>query len=159
MPAALEVSLAGDHGPKGSRDYRLTLRAEWAAAGRTRVRVASRCAPGDVLDVLTRGYLATVGRAKIGFTVVGRDSSGAPRFVGGMRGLIERGAMRHYLALAAYLDSLDVPAARRFEASIERWWTLSRRYPQLEEASRSAYLETQRSEHARQMRVQKDGGG
>src|SRR3546814_16967541 len=46
-----------------------------------------------------QAYLATAGSAKVGFTVTGKDGHGQPIHIGGMRGAIERNAMRYYLAI------------------------------------------------------------
>ena len=54
-----------------------------------------------------QGYLATAGADKVGFTVTGRDGSGQPIYIGGVRGAIERNAMRYYLAIDAHLASLQ----------------------------------------------------
>ncbi len=155
---ALEVLLHGDQGPAGSRDYRLRLRAARAGDDRTRLEVTTSSRMSETLEAITQGYLETVGRDKFGFTVTGRDAAGRPRYVKGIRGLIERGAMRQYLSLQAYLDSIDVPLDERFEASIQRWWRLSQRHPQLEEVSRVGYLEEQRRDYRRQTRLQGERG-
>lgn len=141
---ALEVLMHADEGPSGTRDYRMRLRATRAGADRTRLEAITSFAMSPALETLMKSYLETLGRDKMGFSVVGRDGAGKPRYVRGVQGLIERGAMRHYLALRAYLDSLDVAPDERFEASLERWWELSQVHPQLEEASRAEYLAKQR---------------
>ena len=91
------------------------------------------------------GYLATRGRDKVGFTVVGPDGVGAPQYIGGPRGAVERNAMRLYLAIDAYLDALDESAAQRRDRSLRTWLDAIARYPrQLAEADRAAYLEAKR---------------
>ncbi|MEP6825957.1 MAG: hypothetical protein ABI919_14200 [Ramlibacter sp.] len=98
-----------------------------------------------------QGYLATVGADKIGFTVTGRAADGKPQHIGGMRGAVERNAMRYYLAIDAYLDSLTLPAAQQAEKRIQNWFTESERYPrQLREMDRGTYVAMKRQEVERQ---------
>ncbi|MCY1186091.1 hypothetical protein D9M73_269280 [compost metagenome] len=61
--------------------------------------------------VAMQGYLATIGRDKVGFSIVGNNARGQPIHVGGTRGVIERNTMRYYLAIEAYLSALSAPAA------------------------------------------------
>ena len=43
-------------------------------------------------------YLHSVGRDKVGFTIVDRKPDGSPRYVKGIRGAVERNVMRYYFA-------------------------------------------------------------
>ena len=98
-----------------------------------------------------QGYLATVGADKIGFTVTGRNADGQPQYIGGVRGAVERNAMRYYLASDAYLDSLGLPAGQQAEKRIQNWFTESERYPrQLREMDRTTYVAMKRQEVERQ---------
>lgn len=81
----------------------------------------------------------------MGFTVVGSDDGGAPEYIGGLRGAVERNAMRLALAIEAYVDALDESVAQRRDRSLPTWLDAIARYPrQLAEADRSAYLEVMR---------------
>jgi hypothetical protein len=91
-------------------------------------------------------YLATVGSDKVGFTTVG-GASGDPQYVGGVRGLLERNTMRYYLAIDAYLATLDKPLDQR----LARWFDATEQYPrQLHEVDRNAYLQMKAQEVQRQ---------
>ena len=68
-------------------------------------------------------YLAGTGRDKRGFTVDG-----------GERGVVERSAMRHYLAIEAYLASLSAPTGAAPAGTAARLVRGDARYPQLHEA-------------------------
>lgn len=57
-----------------------------------------------------QGYLATMARDKIGFTMIGRTRDGRPAYVGDVRGVSERNVMRYYLAIDAYVRTFDLPA-------------------------------------------------
>jgi hypothetical protein len=99
-------------------------------------------------------YLATTGSDKVGFTVIGDPNDPQPEFIGGVRGAIERNTMRYYLAIDAYLGALATPADRRFEQSLERWFSATELYPrQLREIDREAYFAMKRSEYQRQQTI------
>jgi hypothetical protein len=146
--------LRGDEGPGGSRDHRMWIRATRVGVDRTRLELTTSLTMGRALETLTRVYLATIGRHKFGFTVVGRNGEGEPPYVRGVRGLVERAAMRQFLAFEAYLDALDVQREERFATSLRHWWRSSQRHPQLEEPSRSEYLGEQRRDRRSQVRAQ-----
>jgi hypothetical protein len=97
--------------------------------------------------IALQGYLATSGRDKVGFSIVERDAEGRPAYVGGTRGMLERNTMRYYLALEAYLDSLDAPPGESLDRRLRAWYAAIERYPvQLqEELSREEYLRLKRS--------------
>ena len=59
-----------------------------------------------------QGYLATIGRDKVGFSIVGSRADGQPVYVHGTRGVIERNTMRYYVAIEAYLSTMALPPPR-----------------------------------------------
>jgi hypothetical protein len=96
-------------------------------------------------------YLGTVARDKVGFTRAKDAKSGETAFVGGSRGIVERNTMRYYLAIDAYLDSLQAPPAQRLEKRLQAWFDATERYArQLHEVEREAYLSMKRNEVQRQ---------
>ena len=143
--AHLEVVLQAPKGPLGTSDYRVELGAVPVDKERAFLRVRYGYAYGLSARLAGQGYLATRGRDKVGFTVVGSDDGGAPQYIGGLRGAVERNAMRLYLAIDAHLDALDESVAERRDRSLRTWLDAIARYPrQLAEADRSAYLEAKR---------------
>ena len=103
-----------------------------------------------------QGYLATIGRDKVGFSLVGRQSDGQPRYIGGMRGVVERNTMRYYLAIEAYLGALSLPPQQQFEKRLADWHSGVERYArQLHELERSEYVAMKRE----QVRRQRSAGG
>jgi hypothetical protein len=99
----------------------------------------------------TRGYFATNGREKVGFTRLVDSAGGSPQLVRGIRGGIERNTMRYYLAFDAYLHALKAPLAQRFEASLERWFAGTERFSlQLREVDRADYIAMKRGQYQRQ---------
>ena len=60
-------------------------------------------------------------------------------------------ALRYYLAIDAYLDSLSAPQNQRVERRINSWFNATERYPrQLREMDRPTYVAMKRSEVERQ---------
>jgi|SRR5688572_6755577 len=143
----LEVVLQAPKGPLGTSDYRVELGAVPVDKERAFLRVRYGYAYGLSARLAADGYLATRGRDKVGFTVVASDAAGTPEYIGGLRGAVERNAMRLYLAIDAHLDALDASAAQRRDRSLRTWLDAIARYPQqLAEADRSAYLEAKREQ-------------
>ena len=99
-----------------------------------------------------RGYLATIGRDKVGFSIVGKAANGAPVYVDNLRGVLERNTMRYYLAIEAYLKAYSAPAPKQLEQRLNDWYAATERYPlQLHEMERNDYLAMKRREIARQL--------
>ncbi len=101
---------------------------------------------GSATRVATKSYLSTLGRDKVGFTVVGKESNGDPKLIGDMLGLVERNAMRYYLALDAYLA-----APKDFEKQLTLWYAATQKYPrQLNDLSQADYLKFKHMDRTRQ---------
>jgi hypothetical protein len=148
----LQVTLTADEGPLGTHDYRIVLEAAPVEGGRTFVRLSYSYSYGMVAQLAMQVYLVTIGRGKVGFTVVGKESDGQPRYIAGMRGVTERNTMRYYLAVESYLGALSVPPQERVEKSLHDWFDAIERYPrQLHEMQQDDYLAMKRKEYARQV--------
>ena len=138
----LRVSLTSPAGPVGSRDYEIRLEAAPLDAERTFLHMSYAYTLGFTARIAMDAYLGTSGRDKVGFSVLERRSGGQPVYVDGVRGVIERGAMRHYLAIEAFLDS-----PRDMETRLRGWYAAIGRHPQLrEQVGRDEYLEMKRRE-------------
>ncbi|HSV34060.1 MAG TPA: hypothetical protein VLI46_00825 [Ramlibacter sp.] len=149
--AYFESRLSSPHGPLGTRDYRISVSAIPIDGGRTFMHLSYSYGFGLTGRIAMQAYLATVGSNKVGFTALGRDGHGQPIPIGGMRGVIERNAMRYYLAIDAHLASLAAPPGQQLEKRIETWFDATERYPrQLRELDRATYLALKRGEHERQ---------
>jgi len=152
----LQVELTAAHGPMGTSGYRITLAALPVVQGSyVHFRYAYRSSALSRLAVGT--YLATLGRDKVGFTVLGTGSDGQPLYVGGQRGIVERNALRYFLAVQAELEveRRGATPEQHFEQSLARWFELTERWPrQLHEMDRDEYLATKRRERAEQLRQQ-----
>jgi hypothetical protein len=148
-PDLLRAVLTGDQGPFGIRDMRIEVFGMEAGPGESFVHLRYAYAPGWLARAATRAFLATLGRSKVGFTVLSHDAAGEPVYVRGPVGAVERNAMRYYLGIVAYLDTLAGRASDRFERRIARWFELTEAYPrQLREMPRDEYLQMKRRERA-----------
>ncbi len=154
-PEYMGIFLAADKGPLRTTNYRILFEAVPLDGERTFVHFSYAYRNSLLAEMLTGVYFATLGHDKKGFTVVGRDENGDPEYVGGVRGAVERNAVRYYLALLAYLDTMALPADQRFEKRMNEWFDLTARYPlQLYEMDREQYLADKRREHRDQLRLQ-----
>lgn len=146
-----ESRLHSSQGPVGTRDYRIRVSAIPLPGDRTFMHMSYSYGYGGMGKLAMQVYLSTAGADKVGFTPAGRGPDGQPQLIGGMRGAIERNAMRYYLAIDAYLDSLDEPEHRRVERRINDWFAATERYPrQLREMDRGTYVAMKRHEYERQ---------
>jgi len=149
-PGYLEVLLTAGEGPLGTKDYRIVVEAAPVDAKSSFIHMSYSYAYGVAAEVAMRGYLATAGRDKVGFTIVERDAAGAPVFLGDVRGVIERNTMRYYLAIEGYLAAAALPPAQRRERRLENWFAAVERYPrQLHEMDRDEYLSMKHRELGR----------
>lgn len=146
-PDYFGVALTAPSGPVGTRDYEIRLEAAPLDARRTFMHLSYRYTLGSMARLAMDAYLAGAGRDKYGFSVVDRLPDGRPVYVEGVRGVVERSAMRYYLAVEAHLDSLAAPPAQRLDARLRDWYTETTRYPQLREpVSQDEYVEMKRRE-------------
>jgi len=151
-----EIALRAERGPLGTRSYALAVVATPLDAEQTLVHFTYAYEYNPMSQVAMFGYLKTLGRKRVGFTVVGTDSEGRPIYMRGLQGVIERNAMRYHLAVQAYLDTLGTPEPPCFERRTRRWFDLTSAYPeQLFEMERDEYLDHKRRERAEQSRLQR----
>ena len=151
----LDIQLDAPEGPLSTRNYRIRLRAVPVDGGRTFLHLTYSYDYGMAGRLAMKTYLATIGSDKVGFTRTGRNSSGEPEFIGGMRGVVERNTMRYYLAIDAYLGALATAPPVQLQKRLHSWFTATEQYPrQLREVSRTAYMDMKRSEYLRQQAVQ-----
>ena len=143
----LRVALNARSGPVGTRDYKIVVEAAPIDSRRTFMHMSYAYTLGWMARFAMDVYLAGAGRDKFGFSVVERLPDGRPVYVDGVRGVVERSAMRYYLAVEAYLDSLAAQPGQRLEARLRRWYAAIERYPQLREAvGPGEYLEMKRKQ-------------
>jgi hypothetical protein len=135
----LETRLNAAQGPVGTRDYRISAEAVPLEGGKTFMHMRYSYGFGGAGRFAMQAYLATAGASKVGFTT------------NGVRGAVERNAMRYYLAIDSYLDTMDVPAAQRVDKRINQWFSATERYPrQLHEMDRNTYVSLKREAYGKQ---------
>ena len=146
----LDVLLNAREGPMGTSDYRIELEAVALPNARTFLHLTYSYAYNLAGKIAMKTYLGTIGRDKVGFTPTGTNNKdGQPEYVGGMRGLVERNAMRYYLAINAFLDSPGQTPAQ-VERRLQNWFSETEQYPrQLHEVERTQYMSMKREENSR----------
>ena len=155
-PQYFDIELNAPSGPFGTSHYTIVLEAVPIEGDHTLLHLGYAFGYGTVSHMALQVYLATLGSGKVGFTILGVPRAGdPPRYIGGMRGLVERNTMRYYLAIEAYLGSLATPQAGRAQWRFEHWFDATEQYPrQLHEIDRAPYLEMKRNEYQRQQTAQ-----
>lgn len=150
-PNYLQVAMRADKGPLGTSRYRVTIEVVELDAQSSFLHLSYSYRTGVIARLATGIYLATTGRDKVGFSIVGHKPDGEPVYAGKMRGVIERNTMRYYLAIEAFLGALTAPASEQLEKRLSDWYAGVERYPiQLHEMERDDYLAMKRNEIQRQ---------
>ena len=150
----LAVQLNAEKGPLGTNNYRIELQVVPLPSGKTFMHLRYAYGYGMAGRLAMQGYLATVGSSKVGFTYLNGDPKQG--YVGGMRGTVERNTVRYYLAIEAYLASVNRPAAQQLNARLEHWFDATEQFPQqLHELDRNSYLTMKRDEYLRQQTLTK----
>jgi hypothetical protein len=147
----LQILLRADTGPLGMRNFRIMLEAVPLDGDRSFIHLSYSYSYGLIARMAMKTYLGTIGRDKVGFSVVGRSAEGQPVYVGDMRGVIERNTMRYYLAIDAYLATYHLQGPEQLERRLRGWFAATERYPlQLHELGEREYLEMKRTEISQQ---------
>ncbi|MGZ3254779.1 MAG: hypothetical protein ACXU7D_10785, partial [Burkholderiaceae bacterium] len=89
-PDYFKINLNAKDGPMGTSNYYIALEAVSIAKSKTFIHLTYSYATSMTGRLAMRTYLATAGRGKVGFTVVGKEADGKPDYIGGVRGVIER---------------------------------------------------------------------
>ncbi len=144
-----EVVLKAAEGPLGTHDYTIVLEATPIDEKRTFLHFRYSYGYGLLSKAAMSAYLATTGASKVGFTIDPGSSAG--KLVGGMRGVMERNTMRYYLAIDAFLGTLDAPVQARVVQRLNNWFSATERYPRQlnEDIVRAQYLAMKEKEYAR----------
>ncbi|MEJ8850862.1 hypothetical protein [Variovorax rhizosphaerae] len=147
----LEVALTAAKGPLGTSNYRIVLEAIAVDPQRSFLHFSYRYDESAAARSGTKAYLATTGRNKIGFTVVGKLPNGEREFIRGSRGLVERNAMRYFLAVDSYLAAGGGKGGEAEAVAMQKtWFAATEKYPkQLHETDLDSYLAAKRSDTQR----------
>ena len=148
-PDFVRVQMAAESGPLGTRNHRVTLQAAPLDARSTFIHLSYAYSFGGLARMATQAYMTTAARGKVGFTVTGKGDDGKPVYINGVRGMVERNAMRYFLAIEAYFGALAAPSAQQQEKRLHDWFALTEQHPrQLHELERDEYLAIKRRELA-----------
>lgn len=141
----LDVRLGAAQGPFGTTDYNFRIEAAPLDGQSTLLHLGYSYGYGVFAKFTLQTYFNTLGRDKVGFTIVDRKANGTPVYVDDLRGGIERNAMRYYLAIRSHLDALSAPTGARLEKSLQSYFAQTERYP-LQLKERSGFLVRKRNE-------------
>jgi hypothetical protein len=143
-----QILLTARSGPLGTSNYKILLEATPLDRGRTFFHLSYGYAFGAAARLAMATYLHSVGREKVGFTILERKPDGSPAYVKGIRGAIERNVMRYYFALVAYLSSRNLPPQEQLEVRLRDWFASTERHPlQLHELEQNEYLDMKRRQY------------
>ena len=144
------VTLKAPEAPMNTQNHCIEFEALELDDKRTFVHLSYSYEYGSLARAVITGYMNTKGRTKVGFSQDGRGKQGK-----GIRGAIERNAVRYYLAIKAHTDTLGAPVEKHFARSAGMWFDLAEKYPrQLHEMDREDYLANKEKESCNQVELQ-----
>ncbi|TDG03265.1 hypothetical protein E1N52_35750 [Paraburkholderia guartelaensis] len=150
-PRYFRLELHAVSGPLNTRDYQIVLEAVALGSDLTFLHLTYAYSYGTIGRLAMKGYLATFGRGKVGFTSIADPSAAETKYVDGMRGLVERNTMRYYLAIDTYLSVPSGVPDTQLTRRLNDWFSASEQYPrQLHEIDRPQYVEMKQQECRRQ---------
>lgn len=149
-PDYLMVELRSDDGPLGTSQHQVRVEAVPLAGGvQTFLHFSYSYQHNTLARLASQAYLATFGRHKVGFTIVGQGMDG-PEYIRGLRGLVERNSVRYFLTVDAYLGALRSPPAQQPQRRLSAWYASSEQYPkQLHEIDRPTYMAIKNADRSR----------
>ena len=150
-PDYLAITLHSDSGPMGTSQHHVMVEAVAlpGAPQQTFLHFSYGYQHNALARMASQAYLSTFGHYKVGFTVVDQTSGSDPDYIRGLRGLVERNAVRYFLTVDAYLDAMGAPPARQPEQRLKNWYAATARYPrQLHEVAQETYLALKRADRA-----------
>ena len=152
-PDYFQVELYSEKGPLSTSDYSILVEAVAIDAGHTFLHLTYSYSYGMAGRLAMKTYLATIARDKVGFTVTGNATP--PKYIGGVRGVVERNTMRYYLAIDAYLSAVGVHPSNQLEKRLQNWFSGTEQYAlQLHEVERNEYIDMKYKEYQRQQTAQ-----
>jgi hypothetical protein len=145
------IELKTKEGPLSTRDYRIWVEATPLDDKQTFLHFTYAYSFGVAGRLAMNGYLATIGRDKVGFTTETKQTNGNLNYIKGPRAVVERNTMRYYLAIDAYLAALSETPNNQFEKRLLTWFDNTELYAkQLHEVERTEYFSMKRKEGERQ---------
>ena len=155
-PEYFRVSLQAKQGPVDTSDYNILVEATPLSDSSTFIHFSYEYKYGFWTSMGMSTYLATLGSDKVGFTIENTDENDKPVYIKGVRGIVERNAIRYYLAIQSYLDTQTLPAEKQFLKRISHWFDLTEQYhQQLYEMDKKDYIKYKKLERQDQLQLQK----
>ncbi len=146
----MRIELKSAAGPFSTKDYLIMIRVVGVDANRSFLHLSYSLGYGFAARTAIKVYLATIGRDKVGFTRLDNPPGAEPRYIRGLRGVVERNTMRYYLAIEAFLNSTYLPPDKQLSRRLTRWFDASEKYArQLHEVNRQDYLQMKYDENQR----------
>lgn len=150
----LVLLLRAEKGQLSTHDYRIKVTAEAMSPGDVMLHFSLAYQRSLASRMATRAYLATLGNDKVGFSRP-PNNTGEKNFIKGVGGIIERNAMRYFLALSVYMDTLAADSRNPQHRRSRLWFELTERYGrQLHELDKIEYLAAKRREFENQKKLQ-----
>lgn len=150
--SSLLIRLLAESGPLGSHDYELRIEAQPYSDKQSIIRLVYQSRYGFFARSALYIYLKTLGSGKIGFS---RDADN--QAVQGIRGILERNAMRYLLSLCAYLLNYD--AAKPLATTLKTWHDYATIFSrELEEIDWPAYQTLKLKEQLDQEKLERHHG-
>ena len=145
------VEMKAADGPLGTKDYRIWVEATPVSNKQTFLHFTYAYSFGLTGRLAMKGYLATIGRDKVGFSIESTQANGEQNYIQGVRSVVERNTMRYYLAIDAYLAALKESPENQQEKRFEFWFDSTEQFAQqLHEVERNEYFTMKRKETERQ---------
>lgn len=152
----LNIKLSAAKGAFGTSNYLITLEAIAIDEQHSFIRFQYRYQFGFMASMAMNTYLATLGRNKVGFTVIDTNEQGEPIYIKGLQGVIERNVMRYIFAIQSVLGARKSPTEYYRTAEMVRWYAHIQKYPrQLVELTREEYMDNKKRELKNQLEMQK----
>jgi hypothetical protein len=146
----MRIELKCDAGPLSTKDYLIMVRMVALSENRSFLHLSYSLGYGFAARTAMKVYLATIGRDKVGFTRLDNPPGPEPRYIRGLRGVVERNTMRYYLAIEAFLNSMNLPPDKQLNRRLTRWFDATEKYArQLHEVDRQEYLQMKYDEYQR----------
>jgi len=151
----LYVKMDAKEGPYDTGDYLFIVEVIPLEENRSFIHLAYSAHFGLISRILLNTYLATIGRNKFGFTVVDQKKDGSPKYITGIKAIMERNTARYLLAFQSYLETLRISPENRLMTSLYRWHYYTKLFrPQLYELNEADYLSNKQKEFENQKELQ-----
>ena len=148
------VTLTADEGPFNTSDYYIGLFAIEAKNG-IYIQIRSSQKAGGAATSAMDLYFSTLGKNKVGFSVVGTDRYGKPKFSGGAQAALERNVVRYLLAARTYMQTRTETGFDGMRTRTRLWYDATENYAeQLHEVERDDYLRDKEKEYRHQVDMQ-----